>query len=114
MRTNQWITALSTVFALTAAGQAVAEVGIMDGADSFKDFQSFKSRAEVRSELSGSRAPAAPMSSGSSRNDEPASGAYGVGGARYSTQNLEDGRGNVSHPHQLRQPNMPGDIYFGG
>jgi hypothetical protein len=105
--------ALSAVLAMTAASQVHADVGIMDGADSFRDFQSTKSRAEVRSELENGRAQAYPVTDGTGFNDSKL-GAHGVAGSRYSTKTREEVNNELREYQRTHQPGSTNDIYFGG
>ncbi|KRB72538.1 DUF4148 domain-containing protein [Noviherbaspirillum sp. Root189] len=104
---------LPAVFAMIAASHVHADVGILDGADSFRDFQSTKSRAEVRSELENDRTQAYPVTDGTGFRDANI-GAHGVAGSRYSTKTREEVNSELREYKQLHQSDSPNDIYFGG
>lgn len=105
--------ALPAALAVMAATHVHAEVGILDGADSFRDFQSTKSRAEVRAELENDRAQAYPVTDGTGFRDVNI-GAHGVAGSRYSTKTREEVNSELREYKRTYQPGSPNDIYFGG
>ena len=113
MNTSYLKFTLPAALAVLTASQVHADVGIMDGADSFRDFQSTKSRAEVRSELEDSRTQAYPVTDGTGFRDLN-SGARGVAGSRYSTKTREEVNSELREYKRTHQPNSPNDIYFGG
>lgn len=113
MNTSYLKLTLPAALAMLAASQAYADVGILDGADSFRDFQSTKSRAEVRSELKDNRTQAYPVTDGTGFRDLNI-GAHGVAGSRYSTRTRDEVKSELREYKQMHQPNSPNDIYFGG
>ena len=113
MKTSYLKLTLTAAFAMIATSHVHADVGILDGADSFRDFQSTKSRAEVRSELENDRAQAYPVTDGTGFRDVNI-GAHGVAGSRYSTKTREEVNSELREYKRMHQPNSPDDIYFGG
>jgi len=112
MKTQSLKLALPAALALLCAGQVHADVGILDGADDFRNFQSTKSRAEVRAELEADRAAGYQVTDGTDF-PQPNIGAHGVPGSRYSTKTREEVNSELQEYKRTHQPNSPDDIYFG-
>lgn len=113
MKTSQWIFRITTLSAMAVSGMAVADVGMRDGEDFFRDFQSTKSRAEVRAELEAARAQ--PGSGGeritAGRTD---SGVRGMPGSRYSGRTRDEVRDELIQHRKTDNPYSPSYLYFGG
>ncbi|WP_420474559.1 DUF4148 domain-containing protein [Noviherbaspirillum sp. ST9] len=107
MKTTRCISRITAISVLAVSGVAVAEVGMRDGEDFFRDFKSLKSRAEVRAELEPARAPSTMTSSGGS-------GVMGVSGSRYTGKSRDEVREELIQHRKTYEPNSPKDIYFGG
>lgn len=107
MKTRQWICRITALSTLAVAGVAVAEVGMRDGEDFFRDFKSTKSRAEVRAELDAARAPQ------SAQGSDRISGARGVPGSRYSGKTREEVREELIQHRKTVNQNSPDYLYFG-
>ena len=113
MNTTRCISRITALSVLAVSSIAVADVGMRDGDDAFRDFKSTKSRAEVRAELESARAPASLNSdriSGEGRD----SGVRGVPGSRYSGKTREEVRDELIQHRKAQDPNSPNGIYFGG
>lgn len=107
MKTTRCISRITALSVLAVSGIAVADVGMRDGEDFFRDFKSTKSRAEVRAEMEPARAPSTMTSSGDS-------GVKGVSGSRYSGKTREEVRDELIQHRKTHDPYSPKDIYFGG
>ncbi|WP_088707471.1 DUF4148 domain-containing protein [Noviherbaspirillum denitrificans] len=107
MKTTRCISRITGLSLLAFSAAAVADVGMRDGEDFFRDFKSTKSRAEVRAEMEPTRAPTAMTSSGDS-------GVMGVSGSRYSGKTRDDVRDELIQHRKTHDPYSPNDIYFGG
>lgn len=114
MKTSQWITRLAACAAVSIGVPALADVGQMDGQDQFRDFESTKSRAEVRSELNSARARGM-LSHGdvdtTSAMDAAPAGARGVAGSRYSQRTREEVRAELEESKRLGRDSQRSDIY---
>lgn len=110
MKTKHWITKLVAMSAMTSAGMASADVGMRDGEDPFRNFQSTKSRAEVRAELDAFRAPAPATSDARGAGNI---GARGVPGSRYSSRTREEVREELRQFRETQKPYSPNNLYFG-
>lgn len=114
MKTFQSITRLVAGAAIAVSGSAFAEVGMLDGADTFKDFKSTKSRAEVRGELD---APAyrGSLTDGnsefSSQGRDANIGARGPAGSRYSVRTREEIQADLADDRRMHRENASGAIY---
>ncbi|OWW21953.1 hypothetical protein AYR66_23125 [Noviherbaspirillum denitrificans] len=84
-----------------------------DGEDSFRDFKSTKSRAEVRSELESSRAPM-NLNSESIGTESRDIGVHGMPGSRYTGKTRQEVRDELIQYQKTHKPNSPDDLYFGG
>lgn len=114
MKTAQWIGRLAACAAVAVGAPALADVGLMDGQDQFRNFESTKSRGEVRSELDAARQQGM-LSHGdvdtSSAMDAAPAGARGVAGSRYSERTREDVRAELEEASRMHRDNPQGDIY---
>ena len=113
MNTTRCISRITAISVLAVSGIAVADVGMRDGEDSFRDFKSTKSRAEVQAEMESAR------SSGSLNSDRISadgrdSGVRGVPGSRYSGKTRQEVRDELIQHRKTQNPISPNDIYFGG
>lgn len=113
MKTTRCISRITALSVLAVSGIALADVGMRDGEDSFRDFKSTKSRAEVISELESSRAQSG-LNSDRISVDSRDSGVRGVSGARYSGKTREEVRDELIQHRKTYEPNSRKDIYFGG
>jgi len=114
MNTFQSITTLIASAAIAASGSVFADVGLRDGDDSFKDFKSTKSRAEVRSELDAARQQGLLTdgnSQYSSNGREANIGVRGPAGSRYSARTREEVQAELTDYRQTHQENLSGNIY---
>lgn len=114
MNTFQSIIRLVTSAVIAVSGSAFADVGMQDGADSFKDFKSTKSRAEVRGELDAARQQGLlndGNSQYSSHGREANTGVRGPAGSRYSVRTREEVQAELADYRRTHQENSSGDIY---
>lgn len=114
MKTSQWITTLVAVTAIGASGAALADVGMRDGEDSFRNFSPAKSRAEVRSELDTARTQGL-LSRGDAdtwADSETRIGPRGPAGSRYSARTRDEVREELMEYRRTHKGNEPGDIYY--
>lgn len=109
MKTKHWISRLVAMSAMTSAGMAFADVGMRDGEDPFRNFQSTKSREQVRAELDAFRAPAPASDARGASNI----GARGVPGSRYSGRTREEVREELQQYKETQKPYSPDYLYFG-
>lgn len=115
MKTSQWIARIFASAALVASGSTFADVGMADGADSFKDFQSTKSRADVATELGAAKSQGL-LSHGDvdtwALSRTPADiGARGPAGSRYTGRTREEVRAELQEYRTSGQENSPNYIY---
>lgn len=110
MKTTRCISRITALSILAVSGVAVADVGMRDGEDFFRDFKSTKSRAEVQAEMRG------PSNLNSDRvsADSQDSGVRGVSGSRYSGKTREEVREELIQHRKTHDPYSPKDLYFGG
>ena len=114
MNTFQSITRLVASAVVAVSSSAFADVGMLDGADAFKDFKSTKPRAEVRSELDAARHQGMLTdgnSQYSSHGREANIGARGPAGSRYSARTREEVQAELADYRQTHQENTSGNIY---
>lgn len=107
MKTTRCISRITALSVLAVSSFAVADVGMRDGEDFFRDFKSTKSRAEVQAEMRGQPAMNSDRTSG-------ASGVQGVPGSRYTGKTREEVREELIQHRKTYEPNSPKDLYFGG
>jgi hypothetical protein len=93
---------------------AVADVGMQDGADHFKDFQSTKSREEVQAETNAARTNAPQNSASINSGASDVGGVHGVPGSRYSGKTREEVQEEMIQHKKTHDPYSTKDIYFGG
>jgi len=113
MNTMRCISRITALSVLAVSGIAVADVGMRDGEDFFRDFKSTKSRAEVRSELDSARSTMSVNSDRVSAEGRD-SGVRGVPGSRYSGKTREEVRDELIQHRKTHHPDPTKDIYFGG
>lgn len=114
------IAALVALSAATVCSTSVADVGWMDGEDTFSRLQSSGSSADTQRETGSiDYSPAVtvePFVTGRSINSDVGdTGARGVSGSRYSARTRQEVTDELIE-HQRTNPNppRPGDLYFGG
>lgn len=113
MNTTRCISRITALSVLAVSSIAVADVGMRDGEDFFRDFKSTKSRAEVRAEMESSRVTSNLNSSSISAEGQE-SGVRGMPGSRYTGKTREEVREELIQHRKTYEPNSPNDIYFGG
>jgi hypothetical protein len=113
MNTKRCISRITALSVLAVSSIAVADVGMRDGDDFFRDFKSTKSRAEVRAELDAARNPSIPSGDRMSVGSRD-SGVHGMPGSRYSGKTREEVRDELIQHRKTHDPNSPNDLYFGG
>jgi len=119
MKASKWVAALSGIITITLGGTSIAEVGVMDGKDTFTNFQSSKTRSEVHQEYLDAQAQGLlPRSGnaeyGASDISSMDIGAQGPAGARYQSRTREEVMDELRTYKQTHKPNDPNDLYFGG
>jgi hypothetical protein len=118
MKASKWTAGLAAAVALSASGVCIADVGIMDGKDSFTDFRSSKTRAEVQQELLDAKDQGLlPRGGADSWNRDSSSadiGARGPAGSRYQARTREEVMDELRVHRLTHNPSNPSDIYFGG
>lgn len=113
MKTSHAMTRCLAGVALALSGSAFGDVGMLDGADSFTDFKSSKSRAEVRGELDAARQQGL-LTNRNTNIDSPGSeasvGARGPAGSRYTARTREEVQQELADHRRTQQGNAP-NIY---
>lgn len=114
MNITRSISRIAALSIVAVSSIAVADVGMQDGADQFKDFKSTKSRAEVQAETNAARANG-PQNNGSINSSaSEIGGVRGVPGARYSGKTREEVYEEMIQYKKTHDPYSTKDIYFGG
>ncbi|WP_420474558.1 DUF4148 domain-containing protein [Noviherbaspirillum sp. ST9] len=115
MKTTRCISRITALSVLAVSGIAVADVGMSDGSDFFRDFKSTKSRAEVRAELDAARGQSSLNSDRISADSyDSASGVRGMPGSRYTGKTRQEVRDELIQYRKTHDSSSPSDLYFGG
>lgn len=118
MKALPWTHGLAAAAILATSGTCVADVGILDGRDSFADFQSVKTRAEVRQEYLDARSQGLLPNSGIAEFSglESSSmdiGARGPAGSRYQARTRDEVLDELREYKRTHDPRDANSIYFG-
>jgi hypothetical protein len=114
MKTIRCISRITALSVLAVSGVAIADVGMRDGEDFFRDFKSTKSRAEVRAEMMESARTPSTVNRESMSSSSGSSGVLGVSGSRYSGKTREEVRDELIQHRKTHDPYSTKDLYFGG
>lgn len=117
MKASHWTRGLAAAL-FAASGTCIADVGILDGRDSFADFQSVKTRAEVHQEYLDAKSQGLLPSSGNAEFSGPQYssmdiGARGPAGSRYQARTREEVLDELREYQRTHDPRDTNGIYFG-
>jgi len=118
MKAFHWTHGLAAAAIATASGTCFADVGLLDGRDSFADFHSLKTRAEVHQEYLDARSQGLLRNSGNAEFSGPDTsgmdiGARGPAGSRYQARTREEVMDELRTYRQTHNPAETSSIYFG-
>lgn len=118
MKASNWNHGLAAAAIFAASGTCFADIGIMDGSDSFANFQSTRTRAEVQQEYLDARSQGLLRNSGNAEFSGPDIsgmdiGARGPAGSRYQARTREEVMDELREYRQTHNPADTNSIYFG-